>query len=84
MNIREHNVKLTRISSSHRNLRTDTVIGTCNRLPELHCHFGMYAEPIDPSKDIRYVQTTPVTELTVEGQLYKFRTKNSVYELEVL
>lgn len=74
-------VKLTRIKSNHSNLRTDEVVGiVVYGLPQVgHC-FGLAAESLDPSKDIRGVLTTPVTEL--EGNTFK--TRNSEYKFEVL
>lgn len=74
-------VKLTRIKSNHNNLRTDEVIGIAiYGLPEVGASFALAAESLDPTKDIRGVFTTPVTELNGNT----FKTANSEYKFEVL
>lgn len=73
-------VRLTRLESSHRNLRTDSVEGDAPRLPKVGHRFSMAAAPLDPAADIRLIETSPVFELVPGG----FKTMNSHYQLEVL
>lgn len=74
-------VKLTRIKSNHTNLRTDEIVGVAvYGLPQVGRSFALAAEPLDPTKDLRGVLTTPVTEL--DGNTFK--TANSEYKFEVL
>lgn len=75
--------KLTKISSTHINLRTNEIVGWFNSLPEMEQSFEIISEPLDITKDFRVVTTTLITELTMYDNVYRFRTKNSEYELEV-
>lgn len=73
-------VKLTKIKSSHQILRTETVVGDAAELPAVGKRFTMTSEPLDTGMDIRFIQTSAVTEVTATG----FTTANSEYQLEVL
>ena len=75
--------KLTKISSTHINLRTNEVVGFFETLPELNEPFQIVSEPLDSTMDFRQVTTTPIKNLTVYDNLYRFSTANSEYELEV-
>lgn len=75
--------KLTKISSTHINLRTNEVIGEFELLPEFGESFQIIAEPLDATKDYREVTTTPIKTLTCYDNVYRFSTLNSEYELEV-
>jgi hypothetical protein len=77
-------VKLTRIESSHRRLRTDSVEGLTGRPPEVGQHFQMDAEGLC-GVGSRYVETSPVRELSIrEDGVYVMRTDNSLYTVEIL
>jgi hypothetical protein len=71
-------VKLTKISSSHNNLRTNDVTGKCHVLPQVGTSFTMFAEGLEFGT--RIIATSEVKEVTPEG----FKTENSEYKLEVL
>lgn len=71
---------MTRLDSSHQNLRTDSVEGDAPRLPAIGRRFVMAAPPLDPAADIRLVETSPVMTVSNDG----FTTLNSRYKLEVL
>ncbi len=72
------NVKLTKLSSNANNLRTNEVIGTCTKMPEIDEPFVMYGEGIEFG--VRMVSTSLVKE--INGIVFK--TLNSEYKLEVL
>jgi hypothetical protein len=77
-------VRLSRIESNHKNLRTDFVDGWANDLPVVGRRFQMTAPPLEIGH-FRFIWTTPVRELNSLGEsTYQFRTENSLYELEVL
>lgn len=75
--------RLNKITSTHINLRTNEVIGFFNSLPELHHPFQIISEPLDSTKDFREVTTTPIQSITFNEGVYRFKTKNSEYQLEV-
>jgi hypothetical protein len=77
-------VKLTKLSSTHQNLRTDTIEGNADLLPEVGQCFAMTAEPLDPRASFRWVRTTPIQSIEAMGDTYRFTTENSTYQLEVL
>jgi hypothetical protein len=80
-----YKVKLTKIQSAHDNVRTKVIVGDTNFLPELHHHFLMYAEPLEEKEaNVRIIRTTPVTSIQKADGKYKFTTRNSEYELELL
>ena len=72
-------VRLTRIESSHSNLRTDTVEGDLLYWPVVGESIIITAEPLVES-GMRLVRTSSVCK--IEGDL--FHTRNSVYRLERL
>jgi hypothetical protein len=76
-------VKLTRITSSHDNLRTTDVVGEASAPPTVGHRFVMTAAPLEAG-DIRIVDTSPVQSVEADGDFYTFRTLNSVYTLSVL
>ena len=78
------NAKLTKIRSTHSNLRTDTVVGFTTALPEVGKVFVMFAPPIDPAATFRQVTTTLVKHVEVIDNTYRFVTENSTYQLEIL
>jgi hypothetical protein len=77
-------VKLTRISSNHRNLRTDEIIGTADRPPTVGQRFFMTAPPLATPGGIRWLETTPVQVCERIGAEFDFHTRNSHYRLLIL
>lgn len=77
-------VKLIRLQSTHMNLRTPEIIGMTPALPAEGESFMLYAEPLDPSMDLRLVRTTPVVEISNSPGAMEFKTANSTYRLEYL
>lgn len=86
------NCRLTRLASTHHNLRTDRIVGHCEHVPTLGERFIMTAKALDPAMrdagGTRYVRTTPVYEVECDASslisIYHFKTTYSVYELEVV
>lgn len=76
-------VKLVKINSNHKSLRTDEIEGVTEKMPEVGSSFILLAPPLE-SGDVRAVVTTPVETVKFTGQTYEFRTKNSEYELILL
>lgn len=72
--------KLIKISSTHNNVRTSEMLGVPAVPLELDKRFVINGEPLDKTKDIRTIITTPV--ITISGK--DFWTKNSHYRLEEL
>lgn len=78
----QYDVRLTKIHSLHNNLRTDTIEGVTNNLPETGSSFIMFAEGLDFGT--RVITTSLVQNVEQIGNEYLFRTLNSAYKLEVL
>lgn len=76
-------VKLTKLMSSHKNLRTDTVEGVTLSLPVVGERFIMWGEGLEDKEATREVVTTPVLTATPfnNGHLI-FETANSVYRVD--
>lgn len=79
-------VILTRLESTHRNLRTSEVVGETNELPQKGRTFRMVGAPLDKKADFRVVSTTPIRETRhhVEEGSLEFWTENSHYGLQIL
>lgn len=79
-------VKLIRLESDHRNLRTDEVIGECDFLPILGMNFIMTSEPLDKSSGAtcRLIQTSQIMLVHRDNNTIDFNTQNSMYRLEIL
>lgn len=78
--------KLTRVKSTHNNLRSDVIIGECDRPPMVGYEFYMEADPFEADGGRRYVRTTPVVsfEPDVKISTWLFNTRNSTYLFEEL
>ena len=70
-------VKLTKIKSNHKNLRTDTVEGFSNSLPTVGEPFNMWGEGLEFGT--RWITTTPVITINKCG----FDTANSSYHIDI-
>lgn len=80
-------VKLTKIESTHNNLRTNDMIGEMICLPEVGRGIVVLNDqPLDPTVgDHRKIETSPVTEILEKSDnMYKFKTLNSIYRLDIL
>lgn len=77
-----YKVKLTKIRSNHSNLRTDTVEGVVQNLPEVGSTLQLVGEGLEFGN--RLVYTTEIKNVEQIDNTYQFNTLNSVYKLEVL
>lgn len=84
--------RLTKIKSTHNNVRTDVIEGGCVQFPILGFPFTMSAEPLTFGMDVRYFRSTPIKEIRLHEEpgfsldnriAYIFVTENSTYKLEV-
>lgn len=77
--------RLVRITSSHQNLRTDTVEGDFENLPVAGSIFEMLAPPL--TRGVRCIWTSPIEQtwqVEINGKkVVCFKTDNSVYGLVV-
>jgi len=81
-----YKIKLTKIKSTHNNLRTDTIEGVCHELPEVGAGFSMYGAGLEFGvRSVRTSRIEEVDETTTRGGKYMtFKTMNSEYHLEIL
>lgn len=79
-------VRLTKISSTHNNLRTDSIEGEAAYLPAIGLPFVMFGDALTPNGVHRMVMTTNVQIILEdnEGGVIEFDTENSKYKLELL
>ena len=56
-------VVLTRLQSSHQNLRSDEIEGTAPSLPQVGKNFILFGDPLAKGAIARLVATTPVKRL---------------------
>ncbi|NJO48254.1 MAG: hypothetical protein HC840_00900 [Leptolyngbyaceae cyanobacterium RM2_2_4] len=78
------NVKLTKIESTHNNLRTNEMVGKTGSIPEKDYDIIVFGKGIEFST--RVIQTTVVQESNYdkETKTFTFKTQNSTYTLEIL
>lgn len=69
-------VRLERLESTHRNLRTDHVEGDAERMPQVGVCFRMLAPGLEFGT--RFIETSPVVRVDDGGV---FHTANSTYKL---
>lgn len=77
--------KLTKVSRPdvEGGLRTDTVLGSVVCFPKKGLTMQMVAEPLNPEADIRFIETSPVTDVQEKDGVTTFQTlTGSVYTLE--
>jgi len=77
------NVTLTKLDSTHTNLRTETVVGEAALLPEVGHPFFMTSESLTDKEAVRYIRTTPVVLVNQNNGVIEFSTLNSNYSLTV-
>lgn len=74
--------KLTRIKSSHQNLRTDEVVGELLYLPEIGGPIRMAAEGLEFGT--RVIVTSPVIDIEQpDDSTYICETANSIYHIHI-
>lgn len=78
-------IKLTKVRSSHDNLRTDTVLGGIAAIPVVGDYMAVWAESLDgdPEK-VRIISTSLIKNVSVSGSVYEVETQNSAYTVEIL
>lgn len=77
--------RLTKLRSSHNNLRTSMIEGETIAQPTLGESFMLFAEPLETSVGVRVVSTMLVTSIDrLDESSVKFQTKNSCYLFEIL
>lgn len=85
-----YRVKLKRVSSPNKNLRTDEIEGYTEDLPSCGKGFVMFGRSLTPHNNVRVVATTFLVELSIyrdpDGrERRKFVTEtSSSYELSIL
>jgi hypothetical protein len=77
-------VKLTRIVSNHKKLRTDEVIGIVMQSPVVGYQFILIAESLNLNKQCRHVQTSHIQSIEIKDGVWYLKTLNSEYKLEKL
>jgi hypothetical protein len=81
--------RLTKIESSHNNLRTSQVEGTYEALPKVGERFKLVSESLDSEirnqGGSRLIDTSPVQQiLSASNEVIEFKTTNSHYLFERL
>lgn len=82
-----YKVRLSKIESTHENLRTPNAVGTVWNLPEVGKNITLVGEPLNKEADARIISTTEIKEvedISEYNARFRFKTLNSTYELEVL
>lgn len=77
-------VCLTRIESTHNNLRTDVVEGEALWEPVVGSHFVMTAKSLTDPVKTRVITTSTITSISLLDNRIFFETENSTYCLEKL
>lgn len=74
--------RLTKIQSTHNNLRTDTIEGEALMPPTVGKSFLITGQPLTKDGNVRVVHTTEVKSVThIDGGI-QFETQNSTYKYE--
>jgi hypothetical protein len=79
-----YGVKLTKIESNHKNLRTDTVEGVTEMLPTVGESFILIGKPLTEGAIFRTVFTTEIQFVERMGNEIMFKTRNSTYKVEII
>lgn len=79
-------VILTKIVSTHQNLRTDSMEGLVSDIPDIGQEMTVYGTGLITSIATRQITTTEVKEVTYDApkRTFTFKTQNSTYTLEML
>jgi len=77
-----YKIKITRLDSSHKNLRTDEVVGTVEELPTVGNSLDLVGKSLTPGPGMTFrLVTTSIIQKVEED---KFFTENSTYAWELL
>ena len=80
-----YRVLLTKVESTNKNLRTNTVEGQTIELPQEGKGFFLIGEALTSGATARFIQTSEIVSVKKIGDsVYIFKTLNSTYNLEVL
>jgi hypothetical protein len=78
-------VKLTKLESNHKNLRTESIVGEAALIPTAGLCFRVVGKSLTAGLTHRLVTTSEVQSVYEHSNnKYIFHTLNSKYELEVL
>ncbi len=77
--------KLTKISSTHENLRTNEMVGGIPKIPEVGETCVIVGRALTPGVSARMIHTTKISKVErISSKQYEFWTKNSHYGLRLL
>ena len=79
--MKEYLVKLIKVKSNHKNLRTDTVEGVIQSLPKVGEPIVLFGKGLEFGT--RVVHTTPIQSIEKIENVYTVITQNSTYRLEL-
>lgn len=79
-----YQVRLTKVKSTHQNLRSDVIEGTTYELPKVGNSFSMFGPPLNTEASFRGVYTTEIKVCERVGDQFQFVTENSTYKLDVI
>jgi len=80
-----YKVILTKVDSTHKNLRTNSIEGKSIDLPEVGKVFFLIGEALTSGATSRFIQTSEISSVKKTGEdEYVFKTLNSTYNLKVL
>ncbi len=82
--MKTYKVKLTKVRSSHSNVRTNEIEGETLDLPEAGKSFVLIGESLAFKGGGRIIETTLIEKVEKMDNEYLFHTANSTYKLEVL
>lgn len=75
-------VRLTKVKSTHGNLRTDSAEGEAPTWPpRLGREFSLYGQGLSDPSLTRQIVTTPVRAVRAQASGYEFDTQNSTYRV---
>lgn len=78
-------INLEKFESTNNNLRTKTVLGETDELPQVNQTFMMMAESLTSEAKFRYIETSQVKEIVYQDdKVIRFKTENSTYQVNVL
>ena len=88
MEIETFKIRLTKLDSTHENLRTDIVEGIIHKKPELHECLEIYAKSLTLEAAERYIKTSPIMSIEYFDEVgidtINFMTLKSRYRLEYI
>ncbi len=82
--MKTYKVKLTKVRSSHSNVRTNEMEGEAISLPCVGQSFVLIGKSLEFEGGGRIIETTPIEKVEKMNNEYLFHTANSTYKLEVL